>query len=154
MPQQMNRLFTYDAWANREVLKSFYAAENIPPKAIRLFAHVLSAGRLWYERIQVLPQTFPVWPDFTLEQCASQAIEVANLWESFFRVLPTDGLSRSVTYKNTQGQAWTSTVGDILQHIIIHSEHHRGQIAAEMRTAGNIPALTDFIHATRSGLVE
>jgi uncharacterized damage-inducible protein DinB len=152
--QQMNRLFTYDAWANREVLKSFHAAARVPPKAVQVFAHVLSAGRLWYQRIQGLPQTFPVWPDLTLEQCQSQATEVANLWGDFFRVLPPDALSRIVNYKNTQGQAWTSSVGDILQHVIIHSEHHRGQIAAEMRAAGNIPALTDFIHAARSGLVE
>jgi uncharacterized damage-inducible protein DinB len=153
MSQPMDRLFTYDTWANGEVLKSFQAATSVPAKAIQLFSHVLSADRLWYERIQQLPQSFPVWPDFTIEQCQSQAAEVASLWERYFHEMPRERLSQIVDYKNTQGQSWTSTVEDILLHVVIHSEHHRGQIAAEMRAAGNIPALTDFIHAVRSGMV-
>jgi uncharacterized damage-inducible protein DinB len=153
MSLQMDRLFTYDAWANREVLKSFQAATSVPAKAIRLFSHVLSANRLWYERIQQLPQSFPVWAGFTIEQCHSQVDEVASLWERYFHEMPRERLLQIVNYKNTQGREWTSTVEDILLHVVIHSEHHRGQIAAEMRAAGNVPALTDFIHAVRSGSV-
>jgi uncharacterized damage-inducible protein DinB len=32
-------------------------------------------------------------------------------------------------------------------HVLLHSAHHRGQIAFELRASGQEPAYTDFIHA-------
>ena len=150
----LHQLFDYDAWASREVLASFRVATNLPPKAIKLLGHILSAEQLWYERIQGDPQSLPVWPDFTLQQCESQAQQVAILWKDFLSSLDPAALSRPVSYKNSKGEAWDSTVRDILLHVITHSAHHRGQIAAEMRTAGNTPAYTDFIHAVRNRFIE
>jgi len=150
----LNQLFAYEAWAAREVLASFRAAANLPPKAVKLFAHILSAEQLWYERIQGEPQSLPAWPDFTLQQCESQAAQTAALWKNFLHSLDPAALSRTVSYKNSKGESWNSEVRDILLHVIMHSAHHRGQIAAEMRAAGNIPAYTDFIHAVRNRFIE
>ena len=58
-----------------------------------------------------------------------------------------------VSYVNSKGEAWRSTVGDILTHVVLHSSYHRGQIASHVRATGAEPAYTDFIHATRTGLV-
>jgi len=44
-------------------------------------------------------------------------------------------------------------VEDILTHVTIHSAYHRGQIASDLRAAGQAPAYTDFIHAVRLGLI-
>jgi uncharacterized damage-inducible protein DinB len=33
---------------------------------------------------------------------------------------------------------------------VLSSAYHRGQIAADLRTAGFTPAYTDFIHAVRN----
>lgn len=52
-----------------------------------------------------------------------------------------------------KGDSFSSTIEDILQHVITHSAYHRGQIAADLRTSGSTPAYTDFIHATRNGLI-
>jgi uncharacterized damage-inducible protein DinB len=41
-------------------------------------------------------------------------------------------------------------VDDILMHVVMHSAYHRGQIALEVRCAGQTPAYTDFIHAIRT----
>ena len=60
-------------------------------------------------------------------------------------------LSQTVTYKNTKGEAWSSSIGDILTHVLMHSAYHRGQIASHMREQGHTPAYTDFIHAVRQG---
>jgi uncharacterized damage-inducible protein DinB len=45
-------------------------------------------------------------------------------------------------------------VEDVLTHVLLHSAYHRGQIASQMRAGGEEPAYTDFIHATRQGLIE
>ena len=63
-------------------------------------------------------------------------------------------LAEAVSYKNSKGEVWSNSVQDILMHVVIHSAYHRGQIAADMRSAGHVPAYTDFIHGVRQGLLE
>jgi uncharacterized damage-inducible protein DinB len=148
------RLFAYDEWANREVLASLRAASPPPVRSVGLFSHIISAQRLWLERLRQQPQLLPVWPNLSLDQCQSEAAETAKLWHGYLAELSEDGLSQTANYKNTAGQDWTSRVEDVLMHVIMHSTYHRGQIAADLRAAGHTPALTDFIHAVRQGLVD
>jgi uncharacterized damage-inducible protein DinB len=149
-----NRLFAYDAWANRAILTSLSSSENPPQRSVELLAHLLSAQRLWWQRIVGRKQTLPVWPNISQRECATQATEMATIWRDYLRKTHEAALSNSVTYKNSQGESWTSTVEDILQHVIMHSVYHRGQIATDMRAAGFTPAYTDFIHAVRQKHIE
>jgi uncharacterized damage-inducible protein DinB len=150
----LRRQFTYDAWANREVFAALKRLTEPAVRPIHLLAHILAAERLWLERIEQQPQSLPVWPDFTLEQCRAQMDEVASLWREYFEQLSAAQLSEKIEYKNSKGEPWTSSVEDILTHVLLHSAYHRGQIAAQMRADGNEPAYTDFIHAARLGLIE
>jgi uncharacterized damage-inducible protein DinB len=154
MIEHLHRLFVYDDWANREVLASLRQAETAPARSLKLMSHVLSAERLWLERLQQQRQTLPVWPDFSLEQCATQAAELPVLWKTFLDAVHHASLSRPVSYKNSKGESWTNRRDDILLHVIMHSAYHRGQIATDMRAAGFTPAYTDFIHGVRQGFVE
>jgi uncharacterized damage-inducible protein DinB len=154
MLRDLQRLFEYDDWANREISAALQKLENPPPRSVRLLAHIVSAERLWLERLRLQEQTHPVWPDFTLEQCKLEIAELPQLWQQYLVSLKEEGLSRSLTYKNSKGESWTSQKQDILMHVILHSAYHRGQIATDMRAAGFTPAYTDFIHALRQGLVE
>jgi len=153
MLEQIQRLFTYDEWANREVLTALQKLEVPPPRSVKLLAHIVSAERAWLERLRLEKQTYPVWPDFTLEQCKLEADELPRRWKAYLASLKEDGLSGSLTYKNTKGENWTSQKQDILMHVVLHSAYHRGQIAVDMRAAGFTPAYTDFIHAVRQELV-
>ncbi len=152
----LRRQFAYDAWANREVLAALRTSPGKRP--LELLAHILSAEQLWLERIRQQPQSLPVWPviriDLALDQYAAQINELAASWREFLGQISSDGLSDKVTYKNSKGEPWTSTVEDILTHVLLHSAYHRGQIASQMRAAGQTPAYTDFIHAARQGLIE
>jgi uncharacterized damage-inducible protein DinB len=154
MIENIQRLFSYDDWANREVLTSLQALDVAPPGSVKLLAHILSAEKLWYQRLQLQKQTYPVWPDFSLELCKLEAEELPTLWKAYLQALNEDGLTRSLSYKNTKGESFSSSKQDILMHVITHSAYHRGQIAADMRTAGVTPVYTDFIHAVRQGFVE
>jgi uncharacterized damage-inducible protein DinB len=148
------RLFAYDAWANRAVFTSLTAIENPPQRSVEFLAHLLSAQRLWWQRIVGQKQTLPVWPKITLQECEEQIAELSTIWKNFLRKTNEAALSNLVTYKNSQGESWSSTVEDILQHVIMHSVYHRGQIATDMRAAGFTPAYTDFIHAIRQKHIE
>lgn len=148
------RLFAYDGWANQEVLKGLRATATPPPRALKLMAHIFSSQHLWMERLEQKPQTLPVWPDFTLDQCDRQALELPALWKSYLAGKSEADLAEPVRYQNSQGETWSSRKDDILMHLITHSVYHRGQVAAAVRAAGFTPAYTDFIHSIRQGLVK
>jgi uncharacterized damage-inducible protein DinB len=150
----LRRQFAYDEWANREVLANFRVAAHPPARTLKLLAHILSAERLWLERIRKQPQRLLVWPEFSTDQCETQITEMAILWREYLDGLSAKPLSESVSYKNSKGEPWSSTVQDILTHVLLHSAYHRGQIASETRAVGETPAYTDFIHAVRQGFVE
>src|SRR5690349_17232026 len=76
MLEYFARLFTYDEWANGEVLAKLSANGGQSPRSLKLFGHILAAQRLWLERLQQRPQTLPVWPDLTVQQCEAQAEEL------------------------------------------------------------------------------
>lgn len=152
--EYLRRQFAYDDWANREVLATLRVSDSSTTRPLQLLAHILSAERLWLERIHKQPQSLPVWPDFTLDQCEAQIAELARLWHEFLGQLSAAGLSERVTYKNSKGEPWSSAVEDILTHVSLHSAYHRGQVASQVRASGETPAYTDFIHAVRQGLIE
>ena len=150
----LRRQFAYDDWANREVLRGLPACGITTGRPVQLMAHILSAERLWLERLQRQPQSLPVWPEFNLDECQAQAAELDRLWRLYLNQTSPSLLFEEIAYQNSKGQAWSSTVEDILTHVVMHSAYHRGQIASDMRAQGHTPAYTDFIHAVRQGLVE
>lgn len=152
--EHLRRQFSYDAWANREVLAALGASSHPTVRPRQLLAHVLSAERLWLERIRKQPQSLPVWPEFSLDQCEAQGNELALLWRDYLGQLSSAELSENIAYKNSKGEPWASTVQDVLTHVILHSAYHRGQIASQIRACGEQPPYTDFIHAARQGLIE
>lgn len=117
-------------------------------------AHIVASERIWMARLRQEPSSLPVWPDLDLETCAGAITELQGEWGRCLESLADEDLEDGVAYRNSLGQFWTSTVGDILTHVVLHSTYHRGQIAAAVREAGGTPAYTDFIHAVRSGLIE
>lgn len=148
----LRRLFAYDAWSNGETLSSL-RADSESEKAVRLFAHVISAECLWFDRIQGNPQRFAVWPEWSLADCAEQMPRVDQAWAGYFERIEPAHLSDRIAYVNSKGESYTNRVGDILMHVVLHSVYHRGQVAAQVRGAGGEPAYTDYIYAVRQGIV-
>jgi uncharacterized damage-inducible protein DinB len=154
LADHLRRQFAYDEWANREVLTAIRSNGAANQRSLQLMAHIIAAERLWLARMKQEPQSLPVWPEFDLERCAREAAEQARQWREYLGLTTAGDLSRLVAYKNSKGEMWTSTVGDILTHVVMHSAYHRGQIASHMRESGQTPAYTDYIHAVRQGLIE
>jgi uncharacterized damage-inducible protein DinB len=149
------RMFDYDSWANRECLAAMRgAADSVSPDIVGRMAHILATQKLWLERILNHPQSLPVWPGSTIEECMALADEMPLAWENYIGQFSDRPLDHNVKYRNSKGEPWSSRVDDILTHVLFHSAYHRGQIALHMRASGLAPAYTDFIHAVRAGFVE
>lgn len=149
--EYFRRQFSYDKWANDEVLAALRNG-GVDPRSLQLISHILAAERLWLERLLKKPQSVAVWPDLDLDHCAGESAQLGHQWPEYLAM--TEDFSRAVSYRNTKGQDWTSTIEDVLTHVIMHSAYHRGQIASHMREIGRVPASTDFIHGVRQGFVK
>jgi uncharacterized damage-inducible protein DinB len=150
--QPLERLLRYDVWANCETLQAL--RQGTPPaRSLRWMGHIIGAEFLWLARLDGQPAPLPVWPDLSLQECDLRLEELSRLLSATVRELGAHQLCRPVKYTNTKGEPWTSTVEEILTHLTIHSAYHRGQIASDMRAAGQEPAYTDYIHAVRQRFI-
>jgi uncharacterized damage-inducible protein DinB len=149
----LKRLLAYDDWANRETLASLEAIGSPLPRSVRLLGHIVGAERLWYGRI-MHDEPGPIWPELSLAECREAVHELSRRWADYLHDLTPAGLGQTVAYVNSKGEPWTSRVGDILTHVVLHSSHHRGQIASDIRAAGHEPPYADYIHAVRRGFLE
>lgn len=153
MTGQLGRLLRYDVWANRETLGSL-SQGMAPTRSVRWMAHIIGAELLWLARMEGRPAPLPVWPDLSVEECEARHRDLSRQLTRSLTEHWATPLSRQVSYTNSKGEAWTSTVEEILTHIVIHSAYHRGQIASGVRAARLEPAYTDYIHAVRQGFLE
>jgi uncharacterized damage-inducible protein DinB len=149
---RFQREFAHDAWANEQAMASLRPVEA-PVRALGFMAHIVAAEWLWLGRLKQWKEAFPVWPEWTRNECGAQAGKLPPLWQELVRGMKPAGLDQPTTYVNSKGETWTSSCGDILTHVLLHSSYHRGQIATELRAAGLTPAYTDYIEAVRKGFV-
>jgi uncharacterized damage-inducible protein DinB len=144
LPATIRRQLAHQRWADERTLESLQASAGRPPRALEIFAHLLGAQHVWLRRIEGRPADLAVWPRLELA-VAGEWIERNG---AGFETPPAD-LGRAVTYRNSAGREFTSTVADILEHVVLHSAYHRGQVAMLLRDAGYEPAPSDYIALRR-----
>jgi uncharacterized damage-inducible protein DinB len=147
------RLFEHDAWATRATIGSIKSAASPPPRVLAVMGHIIAAEWLWWARLRGEVPRFAVWPALPPDRWDADADEIASRWRDYIGGLDQAELARPVSYTNSQGEAWSSAVEDVLLHVVQHSSYHRGQVAQGLRESGYTPVLTDYIHARRQGFV-
>ncbi|HTL98590.1 MAG TPA: DinB family protein, partial [Holophagaceae bacterium] len=61
-------------------------------------------------------------------------------------------LAEPVTYTNLAGESFTQPLGELMLHVAMHSQYHRGQNAARLRALMGAPApATDLVNWQRGG---
>jgi uncharacterized damage-inducible protein DinB len=141
----LKRLVAHMGWADRLALDALRRAKPLDPKVLELFAHTLAAEHVWYARLTAEAPRVTVWPQLSLEECERLTNENQAVLSRYVDELLADDLGRGITYKNSAGAQFTSTVEDILLHVSLHGAYHRGQITSALRGAGVIPNPTDYI---------
>jgi uncharacterized damage-inducible protein DinB/uncharacterized protein YciI len=130
-------LFEYDRWANMRIGEAIAGLAE----AERIFAHIVGAMELWYERVVGGEyRKLAVWPEVR-----PRLDGVCERWRAHLERADARELARVVEFTNSAGQACSDRLDDILRHVINHGSHHRGQIASLLRAAGRTPETLDFI---------
>nr|WP_281257775.1 DinB family protein [Paenibacillus donghaensis] len=144
------RLAAHAHWANTEILRALQGTGGTSAKLTTLFGHLLSAERVWLERLNHRDSSaIAIWPVSSLAEC--EALLKANYagYQQYLSALSDSRLPDIVSYQNSKGIAYSSSVADILSHVALHGSYHRGQISTYLRLEGQEPVNTDFINYAR-----
>jgi uncharacterized damage-inducible protein DinB len=149
MKDHFRKLYEHVAWADARVLQSLRTAHAVLKKDLDLYSHILGAEHVWLSRIRGTNAQVAVWPTLTLDEAERLGAENIVVFNKVISELTEEGLETPITYRNSAGEQFTSTLEDILTHVSLHGAYHRGQIAASIRAAGDVPSPTDYIAFAR-----
>jgi uncharacterized damage-inducible protein DinB len=143
------RLYEHLEWADTRVLASLRSAQNPRKRDLELYSHILGAEHVWLSRVNGTTTRVAVWPALSLDECESLGKENVSAFNALVSRLTPELLRKPITYRNSAGDQFTSTIEDILTHVAMHGAYHRGQVAASLRGGGDTPSPTDYIAFTR-----
>ena len=133
-------------WANQRILETLQSIEDENQEVNRLFSHILFGERIWITRLQGLDSSrLPIWLDVDIEACAELVMQNEESFTTFLTNLVNADLDKLIFYTNSKGTEFKNSVRDILTHVALHGQYHRGQINSRLRADGIEPVNIDFI---------
>jgi uncharacterized damage-inducible protein DinB len=147
--EQLRRLWDHAAWADAALLSALDAHGAPPTGAMREYAHVLGAEETWLARLERRPPAAAVWPALGLGELGELARAVRAGYQHYLARLNEADLDTGIPYTNSAGLSFVTPVGDILLHVSLHGQYHRGKVNHLLREAGLTPAPVDFIGFVR-----
>ena len=144
MKKYFIKLYQYNAWANKKVLKCLQSQNTTDEKILSIFGHVMVAQLTWLSRIEATPNPgLKLWGQYDLTQIQSMCEEGTAKWNSY--VKRTENFDWILKYHNFTGDYYESNVETIMIHTVNHATYHRGQVALLLREKGFQPVNTDYI---------
>ncbi len=147
--EQLRRLWDHAVWADAALLAALESHATVPPLALREYAHVLGAEAVWLARLEGRLAEAAVWPELAIAELGEMARSVSEGYRRYLGALRDGDVARGVSYTNSAGRSFVTPVGDILLHVALHSQYHRGKVNLLLREAGLVPAPVDFIGFVR-----
>jgi uncharacterized damage-inducible protein DinB len=147
MPEQdrLQDLIEHDYWASLQLFKLAEAQDQLPEKVGQLISHILAAQHIWIFRIEGETPGMNPWDQIE----RSQWTRLLEIHFQGLKKLSQREPDTTVSYSNTKGKTFENTTGDILHHLTLHSQYHRGQMAQLLKAEGlDIPG-TDYIFYKR-----
>jgi uncharacterized damage-inducible protein DinB len=149
-------LYRYHRWANRRVLDAVAAlSEEDRLKDLGVsyrsvdgtLRHIVWGEWRWLAR-WVAPRDAAGGDPLTAVGQAALLFrwrQIERVQTDFVESLSDDDLKKRITYENPPGTPWTYTLAEMLQHLVLHSTFHRGQVVAMLRQLGAPGIATDFL---------
>lgn len=149
--QDLKTMLDYHYWARNRLLD---ALEPLTPeqftrdlgssfKSIRdTVAHIYAAEWAWHARWQGNSPTSLLASDQFLDVASVRRVwtEHETRMRAFIDALGEDGVARVIDYKLLNGQAGSSPIWEMVQHVVNHASYHRGQVTTMLRQIGAQPA--------------
>ena len=146
----MLRMMEHMHWANGEILDVVEKTGVDDPDMLRLLRHMAIAEQVWLIRLNGgSSRNLQLWK-------AGNAAEIVALmrandqgYRNYLAQLTETDLDENVTYTNQQGTPFEMPVRDILIHVALHGQYHRGQFNRMLVSGKKQPVVFDFIAFAR-----
>jgi uncharacterized damage-inducible protein DinB len=145
---QIGRLYEHLAWADAELARGI-TRSDVPAEAVREYAHIAGAEETWLSRIERRDRTAPVWPEFGATEAITLAKRTAAGFRGLISALNDATLDAPLKYTNSAGKTFATSLGDILLHVAMHGQYHRGKVNLLLRQGRCEPVPVDFIGFVR-----
>lgn len=141
----IQHMFEHLYWANQRILETLQNCKA-DEQQIRLFLHILCAEQVWITRLQGMDSSqLPIWSDGNLTDCINLSQQNVENYTMYLNQLEHTDLDNIIQYSNSKGEQFNSSIREILTHVALHGQYHRGQINMRLRQAGIEPVSTDYI---------
>ncbi len=116
----------YYCWANRQWIDFIY--DNYPQDEymLKLINHIAKGARAWTDRIGGADWNRDLWGIENKDELIALEDNIRHRIESLTEQRLTDRMH--ITRLN--GLSHNPAIADIVQHLLIHGDHHRGQLAS------------------------
>ncbi|MBK5445024.1 DinB family protein [Peribacillus butanolivorans] len=146
----IQKMYEHLNWANQLILETLQSIEDKNQEVSRLFSHILLAEKVWITRLRGLDSSrLPIWSEVDIEVCAELVMHNKESLTTFLTNSSNTDLDKLISYTNSKGKEFKNSVRDILTHVALHGQYHRGQINSRLRSDGFEPANIDFITFVR-----
>lgn len=154
MKEHFIQVMKHDYWANERLLHTLKQLPWIPIKAKEIFDHLIAAEVTWHARIVDATSDMPIWKsNLEMNALGTHLNECHERWMSLLET-EQDILEKTIVYKNSSGREFHNSVAEILTHVSMHSQYHRGQVTLLIRDQlDSLPATDYIVYLRESGFM-
>jgi len=143
----LRRMWEHTEWADQELWPAVATRTGEP--VWKEYLHVLGAEEVWLSRLEGRPAKAAVWPDLPAAQAEELRHAIVSGYRRYLGSLTADVLVRPIAYTNSAGLSFTGPPSEILAHVCLHGQYHRGKMNLMLRQATAAPVPVDFIAFAR-----
>ncbi|MGH7638716.1 MAG: DinB family protein [Gemmatimonadaceae bacterium] len=141
----LRRMWAHLSWADDLLWKALSAPRDGDAAVWREYSHIVGAEEVWLARLEQREARLPIWPEVSRAELATRRAQMVAGYSQYLNALTTATIDVPVTYRNTAGKEFSNSVADILAHVALHGQYHRGKINAMLRNSGLDPVPVDYI---------
>lgn len=145
----MYKQLRYNYLANIKYID--FLTMNPFPEGEKLLSHILNAQHIWNARVDQSLSIYGIWQVHKAEQWT--LINKENYDSSLGHIIGVN-MQKGHEYKEYTGDFLSNNMEEILNHILMHSAYHRGQIASKAEQEGFSPPKTDYMDFLHSNWSE
>ena len=145
--ESIQRMWHHSVWADRLLFDALCKASNA--EAWKEYSHVVGAEETWLSRLEKRASRAAIWPELDRDQAASLREAVVTGYQKYLSELDESGLAQMIEYTNSAGLEFQSLCADILIHVALHGQYHRGRINLLLRQSDAERAPVDYIAFVR-----
>jgi uncharacterized damage-inducible protein DinB len=151
LADRLRVMCAHDRASTDALIEAMRGLEQVPQEVLDKMAHVIAAQHMWMHRFGLLSEQIDdIFPKGqTLEAISTRAHDIGTQRERYTEGLDDEACCRIVTYTATEGTQHTTMLADILLHLSLHGQYHRGQVARLLRDLSPEPVETDYISFVR-----